>query len=63
MLAQWAGKFRRRLMGDVVLAADQILWNFQSSREAARQAKPAKQGMPATPEMELTAEAQGGKSV
>ncbi|HEV2173852.1 MAG TPA: glycosyltransferase family 2 protein, partial [Nitrospira sp.] len=63
VLAQWAGKFRRRLMGDVVLAADQILWNFQSSREAARQAKPAKQGMPATPEMELTAEAQGGKSV
>jgi glycosyltransferase involved in cell wall biosynthesis len=54
LMARWAAKYRRRLMGDVVLAADQGLWNWQSSRSMAKQVKS---------DMELTAQGQGGKTV
>jgi hypothetical protein len=54
VLTRWAAKYRRRLMGDLVLAADQVLWNWQSSHSRARQTKS---------DMEATIEAQGGKTV
>ncbi len=54
VMGRWAAKYRRRLMGDVVLASDQLLWNWQTSRGAAKQEKS---------EMELTTESQGGKTV
>jgi glycosyltransferase involved in cell wall biosynthesis len=43
VMACWIAKYRRRLMGDVVLAADQLLWNWQSSRSVDKQLKGDKQ--------------------
>ncbi len=34
VMARWAVRYRRRLIGDFVLAADQLLWNWQSARAA-----------------------------
>jgi glycosyltransferase involved in cell wall biosynthesis len=32
VLIHWAARYHRKLLGDVVLAADQVIWNWQSSR-------------------------------
>ena len=45
-------KYRRKLLGDFVLAADQVIWNWQSSRAMAK---------PREADEKLTVEAQGGK--
>jgi hypothetical protein len=54
VLMRWALKYHRKLLGDFVHAADQILWNVQSAmhREPATKDKP-----------ELVSRAAGGKSL
>lgn len=32
VMVHWAARYHRKLMGDVVLAADQLIWRWQSSR-------------------------------
>lgn len=54
LMTRWAAKYHRRLAGDFVLAADQVLWNWQSSRPKAKTA---------TADKEITAHAQGGKTL
>ena len=39
LVMRWIAKYRRKLMGDVVIAADQCLWNWQCSRLAGQQQK------------------------
>jgi glycosyltransferase involved in cell wall biosynthesis len=62
LMLPWTKKHFRRMMKDLVIAADQILFNYQNSRAARRleQRGAAKQGKS---EMELTTQAQGGKTV
>jgi hypothetical protein len=51
VMARWAAKYRRRLAGDFVLAADNLIWNIQSARSARRPKA----------DKELAVEPQGGK--
>jgi glycosyltransferase involved in cell wall biosynthesis len=62
LMLPWTKRHFRRMMKDLVIAADQILFNYQNSR-AARQLD--KRGTPKQEksEVELTAQAQGGKTV
>jgi hypothetical protein len=53
-MSRWATKFRRRLVGDVVLAADQMLWNWQSARATAK--------LPHGEE-DITVQVEGGKAL
>ena len=39
LLALWVKKHFRRMMKDVLIAADQILFNWQNRRAISRQAK------------------------
>jgi len=54
VMLRWIANYRRRLLGDVVLAADQILWNWQSVRAAAK----ATYG-----DEEIATQVQGGKTL
>lgn len=54
VMMHWAAKYHRKLLGDFVLAADQVLWNWQSSREKSKGP---------TAKEKLTVETQGGKTV
>ncbi len=52
VLARWTVKYRRPIVGDVVRAADQLLWRWQSYWEQRAQARAERAG----------AQAQGGKT-
>ncbi len=54
VMMRWMAKYRRKLLGDFVLAADQMLWIWQSSRERRKRPKA---------DEKFTVEAQGGKTV
>jgi Glycosyl transferase family 2 len=54
VMTRWVAKYRRRLMGDIVLAADQMLWNWQSSRVVTKQSEA---------DEKLSVQTQGGKTV
>lgn len=44
ILLRWAVKYRRPIAGDVVRAADQLLWRWQSRREQRSQARAERAG-------------------
>lgn len=54
VMARWAIQYHRRLLGDFVLAADQVLWNWQSRRNSASRTEAEKR---------LTTPIQGGKGL
>lgn len=54
VLPRWAARYHRKLLGNFVLAADQVLWNWQSRRAASR---------PPRTEEQLTPTPQGGKGL
>jgi glycosyltransferase involved in cell wall biosynthesis len=62
LMLPWTKKHFRRMMKDLVIAADQILFNYQNSR-AARRLEQRATGDQGKSEMELTTQAQGGKTV
>jgi hypothetical protein len=61
-MTTWTKKHFRRMMKDLVIAADQVLFNYQNNRAARRLER---QGMDKQEksEVELTARTQGGKTV
>jgi glycosyltransferase involved in cell wall biosynthesis len=62
LMLPWTKKHFRRMMKDLVIAADQILFNYQNSH-AERRLKARGAGKQEESEVELTAQAQGGKTV
>jgi glycosyltransferase involved in cell wall biosynthesis len=54
VMMRWAANYHRRLIGDLVLAADQLLWNWQSSRARVKQPEA---------DEKLSVQTQGGKTV
>jgi hypothetical protein len=57
----WTKKHFRRMMKDLVIAADQILFNYQNSR-AARRLETQGTEKQEKSEVELPAPARGGKT-
>jgi hypothetical protein len=62
LLVPWTKKHFRRMMKDLLIAADQIIFNYQN-RRAARRLETRGPGPNAKSDMELTTEAQGGKTL
>jgi glycosyltransferase involved in cell wall biosynthesis len=61
LMMTWTKKHFRRMMKDLVIAADQILFNYQNSR-AARRLETQSTGTQKKSEVELPAQARGGKT-
>jgi hypothetical protein len=62
LLLPWTQKHFRRITKDLLIAADQIIFNYQN-RDAAQRGEKRSAGQHPTSDMELTTEAQGGKTV
>jgi glycosyltransferase involved in cell wall biosynthesis len=61
LMTIWTKRHFRRMMKDLFIAADQILFNYQNSR-AARKLETQGTGKQREPEVKLPAEARGGKT-
>lgn len=62
LLFPWTKKHFRRITKDLLIAADQIIFNYQN-RRAARRLETLSPGANVKSDMELTTQAQGGKTV
>lgn len=62
LLLPWTQKHFRRITKDLLIAADQIIFNYQN-RDAAHRGEKQSAGQHPTSDMELTTQAQGGKTV
>jgi len=62
LLLPWTQKHFRRITKDLLIAADQIIFNYQNWRAAQRLETPGPEPHP-TSDLELTTQAQGGKTV